>query len=157
MTDNNLDRRRVLEAVAAGSLTIVPVSAADGEDDDSPGTSGPEDDLHANAIPHDVGVYNNWNRPVTFQVKISDTEGREFEREFELAGMTDPERNNGAQTQFVGKITAPGRNYHEVVVEAAGQRVTSEVLMDEGGVVEFGSIGIYVHPDGELDAMWSMA
>lgn len=158
MTDKNLTRRRVLEAAASSSIAIVPASASAKEIAARPDESSEQlDDLHENALPHDIGVFNNWDTPATFEIQITNDQGSDYEQEIELKGLNDPDTDNSKHSRFIGMVTVPGRYYHTIEISAVGQSVSSEVLLDETGIVEFGSIGIYLHPDGTLDAMWSMA
>lgn len=150
MSDTNPSRRTVLKlAGATGGIALVSSQTVEASQ------AAPNDDLHDSF--HDLGVYNNSDETVSLTVSIQgDT--RSYERRLTLPGIGDQAADN-ADSRFIGAVSTPGRGWYEVTVTSPSspQSVTEEVLLTENGVPEFGTLGVYVTPGGELRSMWSMA
>ena len=154
MSNKNHTRRQILKAsTATAGFAIASANAIAEPTDDA---AKEDEDFHS--LPHDIGVYNNSDSSVEYEIEIlGENNAQVYEKQLSLEGGNDPAIANQLQTRFIGLLTAPGKGRTTVQVQAKDQSVSADVLMDENGIVEFGTLGIYIHPDGTLDAMWSMA
>lgn len=160
MTDKDFTRRRILKAAGAVSgFALVPNSSVAQQNDGDQkknGGVGPDPQLHS--VPHDIGIYNNSTKPAEYEIKITGDGGNKlFEKQINLEGFNDPDVSNDVKSRFIGRVTAPGRGYQTIAASVGGQTETIKVLMNKNGIVDFGTVGIYVMPGGNLHLTWSMA
>lgn len=113
----------------------------------------PIDDLHSPIA--DLGIFNNSEEVVKFTLKIVEEDDVEvFSKHLTLSGKAD-QSNREFPTNYIGSVTADSEGYKQLVVKSGGNTVSEEIYLDENGIPDYTSVGVYTHYDGELDIMIS--
>lgn len=152
-----LTRRKILSLTGAASgVAILPIESVGA-------TDSPDDELHTSM--HDLGVFNNSssNRRVRVRLQSKTSEERSehgtdmFEVTRVLPGINQSRSVTSSEARFIAAVTVPGSGWYEMTIEVDGETATEDVLLDETGIVDYGSVGAYVDPDGTPAVRWSMA
>lgn len=150
-------RRKILSmAGAAGGIAILPVGEIEAAEE-------AEEGLHTEM--HDLGVFNNTESRKQVQIRLSSKTNEEvskhgenlFELTQTLPGINQSQAVTASDARSIAAITTPGRGWYKMTVEVDGQTASRDVLLDRTGVVDYGSIGVYVDPDGTPAVRWSMS